>query len=253
MARGFRDRALRRGAVVLMVAMCGVAAGCASPVMPVPTLALGSESPAESFSPDTPGPSIPTSPTSAPTPSGTTAPSPSPELPSAAVLGPCDPNTLGIIAGRDGATGTVRISIRIANAGAPCSLPALPASVRLLTGAGKPLAVEPIASDEPAAGRIVLATADDAATAGASWVNWCGGATGKLRVSVVLAAGQPPVVGPLIGSLLPRCDGPGHPSTIQLFRTSADAAVGTTTSAVSVGLDVVSANPTWSGAGSMAG
>jgi hypothetical protein len=131
---------------------------------------------------------------------------------------PCQATSLVIRGVRQGEAGIVNLGIDITNAGTlPCTLPQLPTAVQLLRADGTVLdvaSVLPTATVGPPV--LVQPKVDSAAILTVYWMSWCQPAPGPLTVEVVLPAGAGVVLGPLAGSLLPRCDTPGGASTLQV-------------------------------------
>jgi hypothetical protein len=117
----------------------------------------------------------------------------------------------------------VHVGVAITNTGAEaCTLPGVPTRVELLTSTrALSLGLEPTLG-RPAARILVRPGVAGDANLIFYWMNWCGQPPGPLRVSVTFDPGSDPVIGDLGGPLLPRCDAPGQPSSIQI-----DSVIGT--------------------------
>jgi hypothetical protein len=157
-------------------------------------------------------------------PSLTPSPSPPLSTPSAIDAPACDPRSLTAVAGRQGETGVVNISVGFTNHGTePCSLPEVPAAVTLLPAKGNALALqsEPPLGDP--AGRVLLRPGvENGGWLIAYWMNWCGKDPGQLDVRVAFTEGGTGVEALLVGPLVPRCDAPKAPSSIQIDSISPD-------------------------------
>lgn len=130
----------------------------------------------------------------------------------------CEARSLAVQGVRNGETGVVNVGVAITNRGTrACSLPDQPSGVELVRAGGQILNVRIAPPPSPASARIALPPGvQDTATLTSYWMNWCQAPPGSLEVRITFAAIQGVISGPLTGSLLPRCDAPKQPSTIQI-------------------------------------
>ena len=167
-----------------------------------------------------------TPPPTRPAPSGSATPSPSRPTPSAPVTQACTAAQLQAVAALQGAAGSRVGEIAVTNVSSEaCTLEGTPAITLLTKGltpittgitfGSSPAGWIANGSPKPAGWPVVTLEPGGAASIRISWGNWCLAGTGEPAWRIAVGSGGTVTVAGFDASMVPPCNGPGQPSTIE--------------------------------------